>query len=666
MGQLAKLLEERGEEVLHEWSERVRQHLTPGGISRSELEDPLPSILRQLGRAPCEGASEGRSAPGMGMGAVGREHGAQRFRLGFTPGELVREYGLLSDLLLELLADEGLQLPLEEVRLLTHLVATATTEAVEEHARQRARARGGEPKEQGTHGWRPTGDGERARLNALFLQAPVAIGIVRGPRAVIDLANPQLCRLCGRRPDQVVGKPLLEALPEVQGLGLDELIREVMTTGVAFVAKEQSVRLARGTDGALETAYFNFVYDALRDERGHIEGVIVVATEVTQGVLARQQVEALLQRTQESEQARAAMMDALAAQTLVAVCYLRGPDHVFETANPIYRQLVGRDVVGMKALEALPELASQGFPSNLTRVFQTGVPYMVRAVPVRMAQGRDGPLDERLFDLIYQPVRSPQGGIDGVLSLVFEVTEQVRLRQEAQRMVKEERGHRDFEQHLIGIVSHDLRNPLSAILLGLRQLLRREDLDARTVKCLGRLHSSTERAVRMVRDLLDFTQARLGGRLKIERAPMNVHEVIRTAVEELQATHPERALRLETRGDGVGKWDGDRLAQLVGNLVGNALKYSPAGSVVTVRSQGGAEDVRLEVHNLGEPIAAEALPRLFQPLQRAVGSPDMASRSVGLGLYIVEQIVRAHAGSIQVNSTPLEGTLFVVRLPREG
>ncbi|EPX55655.1 histidine protein kinase AsgD [Cystobacter fuscus DSM 2262] len=211
-----------------------------------------------------------------------------------------------------------------------------------------------------------------------------------------------------------------------------------------------------------------------------------------------------------------------------------------------------------------------------------------------------------------------------------------------------------------------MRNPLSAILLGVRQLLRREDLDARTVKSLERLHSSTERAVRMVRDLLDFTQARLGGRLKIEREPVNVHEVVRAAVEELQATHPERELRLETRGDGQGEWDGDRLAQLVGNLVGNALKYSPANSVVTVRNQGGPEDVRLEVHNLGEPISAEALPRLFQPLQRAVGGPDKTSRSVGLGLYIVDQIVRAHAGSIQVNSTAREGTLFAVRLPREG
>jgi signal transduction histidine kinase len=284
-----------------------------------------------------------------------------------------------------------------------------------------------------------------------------------------------------------------------------------------------------------------------------------------------------------------------------------------------------------------------------------------------VAQGHGGPLDERLFDLIYQPVRSPRGGIDGVLSLVFEVTEQVRLRQEAQRMAEEERVRRDFEQHLIGIVSHDLRNPLSAILLGVRQLLlRREALDARTIKCLERLHSSTERAVRMVRDLLDFTQARLGGRLKIERVPVNVHEVVRTAVEELQATHPERMLRLETRGEGSGEWDGDRIAQLLGNLVGNALKYSPAESAVAVLCVGGPEDVLLEVHNTGEPIAAEALPRLFQPLQRAVEGIDKTSRSVGLGLYIVEQIVRAHAGSIQVRSTAREGTLFSVCLPRGG
>jgi PAS domain S-box-containing protein len=1057
MSQLARVLEERGEELLQRWIESVRQHLAPGGVSRSELEDHIPTFLRQL-KATLRGeTAEDLTSPEAGTNFVGREHGAQRFRLGFALGALVREYGLLRDLLLELIIEENLQVSMNEVRLLTNFVATAVAEAVEEHARQEERARRAEreaqavrlstlfervpavvahvsgprhvldlanaacrrlagvdsvlghslrelfpeasyqpffdlldrvyatgetqsvrevllrrepqreelifdlvyqptrgadgevegvlmsamevtshvrarrtaerlqeevrrseawlstvltsigdavivtdsegravflnpvaealtgwtreqarseplarvfhiinetthapvdspvemalregrvvglanhtllvrkdgrhvpiddsaapvrdaagglngvvlvfrdithkkqqerelqifkslveasgdyiafsdadaqmlymnpagrrllgfatleqaratplmdlvtPESQATlarevlprtlegQGWRgelflrhsltaetipvtastfsledsrgqveilatinrdirehkrqeaererllqeterlrAQAEGERARLNTLFLQAPVAIGIIRGTQAVIDVANPLLCRLWGRTPGQVVGKPLLEALPELEGHGFDDLLRGVLATGEAFVTPERAIQLARGEGGALETGYFTFVYEALRDERGHIEGAIIVATEVTEGVLARQQVEALLQHTQESEQARAAVVDALAAQTLIGVCYLRAPELVFETANPIYRQFLGRDVVGMSVRQAHPGPDGQATHERLTRLLQTGEPILGREVPFQLAPEEHGLSSERLFDFTFQPVRAPGGGYDGVLSLSLEVTEQVHARREAQRLAEEERGRRDFEQHLIGIVSHDLRNPLGAILLGLQLLLRREDLDARTVKSLARLHSSTERAVRMVRDLLDFTQARLGGRLKIERVPVNVHEVVRTAVEELHATHSERMLRLETRGEGSGEWDGDRIAQLLGNLVGNALKYSPAESAVTVLCVGGPEDVLLEVHNTGEPIAAEALPRLFQPLQRAVEGIDKASRSVGLGLYIVDQIVRAHAGSIHVNSTALEGTLFSVRLPRRG
>ncbi|MCI0670368.1 MAG: HAMP domain-containing histidine kinase, partial [Myxococcaceae bacterium] len=228
---------------------------------------------------------------------------------------------------------------------------------------------------------------------------------------------------------------------------------------------------------------------------------------------------------------------------------------------------------------------------------------------------------------------------------------------------------REFEQQLLGIVSHDLRTPLSAILVGTQTLLRREGLDERGTAAVTRIQRSAERGVRMVRDLLDFTQARLGGGIQVTRRPLDLHALVRSVVEELEAVYPEREVRLMSEGKGEGAWDSDRLAQVVSNLVSNALKYSPRGTPVEVRTVGEDGSVTLQVHNAGEPIAPGLLSRIFEPMQRGSAQVDLQSlqsRSVGLGLYIVRHLVQAHGGTIDVRSTAEEGTTFTVRLPRNG
>jgi signal transduction histidine kinase len=232
------------------------------------------------------------------------------------------------------------------------------------------------------------------------------------------------------------------------------------------------------------------------------------------------------------------------------------------------------------------------------------------------------------------------------------------------RLEAETKARADFEQQLIGIVSHDLRNPLSAILLGTHALLGQEGLGERQMKSVVRIQSSAQRAVRLVKDLLDFTQARLGGGLLMERRPLELAPLIMQMVLEVEAAHPERTIEVHREGDTRGEWDGDRIAQVVTNLVTNALKYSPADSRVRVEARGVDGWVFLAVHNAGTPIPADKLPLLFQPMRRATNEVDKAGRSVGLGLYIVEHIARAHGGSVEVSSTETSGTTFTVRLPR--
>jgi signal transduction histidine kinase len=193
--------------------------------------------------------------------------------------------------------------------------------------------------------------------------------------------------------------------------------------------------------------------------------------------------------------------------------------------------------------------------------------------------------------------------------------------------------------------------------------MRRPDMEERQRRTIERILTSAGRANRMIHDLLDFTQARLGGGLTANRVPGDFHAIVRQVVEESQVSNPGRALRLTQTGDGEGAWDADRLAQLVSNLLSNALHYSPPDSAIHIATRGEPEHLVLTVNNTGEPIPPEVLPRLFQPMQRGVAGVTEA-RSVGLGLYIVDQVVRAHGGHVDVASSADAGTTFSVRLPR--
>lgn len=185
-----------------------------------------------------------------------------------------------------------------------------------------------------------------------------------------------------------------------------------------------------------------------------------------------------------------------------------------------------------------------------------------------------------------------------------------------------------------------------------------------TLKVVLRLKNTLAGMGHLVNDLLDFTQARLGSGLSIVRAPMNLHGVIAQVAEEVRMAHPTREIELDLDGDGAGSWDQRRLAQVAVNLMTNALKYSPADVPIRVSTRGEGDRVELRVFNPGQPIAAELLPHLFEPMRRGSSEPEPLGRSVGLGLYIVKHIVDAMGGTIEVTSTAEAGTTFRLLLPR--
>jgi len=242
--------------------------------------------------------------------------------------------------------------------------------------------------------------------------------------------------------------------------------------------------------------------------------------------------------------------------------------------------------------------------------------------------------------------------------------ELVQARRRLEDVVAQEKDRALLAEQMVGIVSHDLRNPLQTIQMGALMLTRGQPTPEQ-LNVLGRISRAGERARRLISDLLDFTQARLGKGMVVHRAPIAPHKVVAEVVDELAQAFPGRALAHQVQGEGECVADADRVAQVVGNLVGNAMAYGDPASVVTVRSEIEAQVFRLSVHNAGAPIPPELQASLFEPMVRG-GTEAGARRSVGLGLYIVREIARAHGGRVDVESSAAHGTTFTVTLPREG
>ncbi|HEY6483028.1 MAG TPA: hybrid sensor histidine kinase/response regulator [Steroidobacteraceae bacterium] len=219
-----------------------------------------------------------------------------------------------------------------------------------------------------------------------------------------------------------------------------------------------------------------------------------------------------------------------------------------------------------------------------------------------------------------------------------------------------------LNEMLTAVLSHDLRSPLNAVLSS-ALLLQRGTGDATIHEGAARILSSGKRMGRMIEDMLDLARARLAGGIPLKCEPADFGKLIDRVVPELRAAYPGRRLEVVRTGDLRGEWDSERLAQVACNLIGNALQHGQPEQAVEVAVDGTAPDsVQLSVVNGGQ-IPSSMLPQLFDPFR---GAPRTAGRSegLGLGLYIVQQVVLAHGGSVDVQSTDANHTRFVVRVPR--
>jgi len=523
---------------------------------------------------------------------------------------------------------------------------------------------------------RVTAERQRGELERIFEQAPVAIAVYRGPTYTIELANSTVARLWGRTQEQLLGKGLFEALPEVAGMGYEELLDGVMATGTPHVAHAMEAQHDR--NGQRETVYWDFVYVPMHAADGIINGAMVVATEVTAQVRARQQVEQLNQeletrvreRTRQlSEQQR--LLAHILEQVPAFIATLSGPEHRFSFFNAPYQQaLAGRAALGRSVAEVMPEVVAQGFIGLLDQVYATGQPLVATAAPAQLYDPQRR--ETRLYhvDLLYQPLFDAQQQVQGILAFLVDVTEKV-LAQQAQQVTNEElqrantqllRTNTDLDT-FVYTASHDLKAPIANI-EGLLEALSRnlpaavtqEPLVARLLALMSGAVDRFRQTIAHLTNIVQLQQLEPPVAVRLSALVTDVQLDLAPLLEATAAT-----LTLTVDEDEPVHVPANTLRSVLYNLLSNALKYRAPdrASQVALRVQCLSDHVVVQVQDNGLGLNESQQARLFGLFRRLHTHVEGS----GVGLYTVKRLVENAGGTITVQSRPNVGSTFTVSLP---
>jgi two-component system sensor histidine kinase/response regulator len=311
--------------------------------------------------------------------------------------------------------------------------------------------------------------------------------------------------------------------------------------------------------------------------------------------------------------------------------------------------LVDVQMPGMDGFELAEAMRADPLRAHIPIIFLTAGTHD----QTRMFRG----YDSGAVDFLYKPVeeRVLRGKVDVFVQLHRQralVAEQVEVLQQTIRL----------NEALVAIMGHDLRGPLGTVLRGLDAFFEKPDTK-RTEQVASDLRSTIQRMTRMLDQLLDFARSR-SGRIELRPVSTNIAGLVGRILREADEARTTVDFQLETFGDTSGTWDPDRLMQAIANLIENARRHRDEGTLVRVHVDGrDAERVVVRVQNAGT-IPPELLAHVFEPFRPSFKRADGASSGLGLGLYVVKQMVEAHGGSVSLRSTPDEGTQFDIAIPR--
>ncbi len=586
--------------------------------------------------------------------------------------QLVRELsaanGQLTEVNKELLdSNEELQVANEEL-VLTHEELQATLEEFEtsneelqatneelETSNEELRARGMELQEV-----TDVLENERARLTEMVQLAPFSIVLLRGPDLIVEAFN---ARYGATNGDRVEGRPLAQVFDQLRSRNPDivELAREVYEQDAPRVTPRIVAHLPTA-NGTQTEAYFVYTLVPTHDTDGKVSGVVVYAADVT------------AQRTREAQEELNRLRLIFQHAEQIALALYNAETAALVIASPRYLQVVENmdsskphDVIGsvwhnLECITPRHESIEQW-----NHVLHTGE--ALRLPEVRAAHGEDG--ERPVWDWSLIPIKDSEGKVRYVLVSAVEITDQVRVREELQRLDR-------LKDEFLSVASHELRTPMTP-LMGFADMLARmigQDgtgtNDARMTHMVGSIQGQLRRLNRLVEDLLDVARLQ-SGKFTLRQETVVLNDLLAQTLGEARMLSQEHEITLDLPNDTL-RMQGDpaRIQQIVMNLVQNAIKHADTSKQIDIRLRCVRDDAtsqawaEVAVQDYGPGIAPEVLPSLFERFYQGDQSEvaDRRSRTgLGLGLYIAKQLVEQHGGTIGVQSVVGQGATFTVRLP---
>jgi PAS domain S-box-containing protein len=487
---------------------------------------------------------------------------------------------------------------------------------------------------------------DRSNLAAIIEQSPAFIAVLRGPGHVYEMANDRYYEVAGRR--DLIGRTVREAFPDIAGQGFYELLDDVYRTGDTFIGEEMPIQLTRD-DGTRDDRFVRLVYQPLRDEAGAISGIFVHGVDMTEMVESRRSL-------REAEEFHRFAAHAARFGTWNTDLVRRET-----TFSPMMCELVGLPS-GERRTMSLDDWFGRVLESHrgamraaMAAAVDRGVPYECE-FRVLLPDGSIRWLSSR-----GETVRDGSGRAIRLHGATVDVTERKRLAEERERLLESERAARVQAEHanrvkdkFLAVLSHELRTPLSPVLLTIPAMEVDPDLPGQFREDLEMVRRNIELEVKLIDDLLDLSRISRG-KLLLQLQEVSAHDLLRHVIQSNlgEAAAQRLALSQDLRAsEDALMADPARLQQVFWNLLRNAIKFTPAGGRIEVRTrsaEGGALLV-VEVEDSGVGIDAEALPRIFDAFEQGDSRTTRQFGGLGLGLAISKAVVEMHGGTIAATS----------------